>query len=83
MLFSFSSFIIRLVAGAVRELEEAPYTVVAEHEGWEERDYPPTRWVSTDAFDMFVHDGPEYSKVSISTSMQNCYIHFLGILVLL
>ena len=48
----------------MRELEEAPYTVVAEHEGWEERDYPPTRWVSTEAFDMFAHDGPEHYKVS-------------------
>jgi hypothetical protein len=32
----------RVVSGAVRELEEAPYTVLAEHEGWEERVYPAT-----------------------------------------
>jgi len=31
-----------VVGGAVRELEEAPYTVLAEHEGWEERVYPAT-----------------------------------------
>ncbi len=32
----------RVVSGAVRELEEAAYTVLAEHEGWEERVYPAT-----------------------------------------
>jgi len=31
-----------VVGGAVRELEEAPYTVLAEHEGWEERVYTAT-----------------------------------------
>jgi len=47
----------RVVSGAVRELEEAPYTVLAEHEGWEEREYPATTWVSTEGFDIFPHDG--------------------------
>lgn len=42
-------------------LEEAPYTVVAEHEGWQERDYPPTRWVSTDFVDIFAHDGVQHA----------------------
>ncbi len=41
----------------MRELEEAPYTVLAEHEGWEEREYPATTWVSTEGFDIFPHDG--------------------------
>ena len=68
-----------MVAGGLSALEEAPYTVVQEHDGWEERDYPPTRccqknfkkpsltssyrWVSSEGFDMFVHDGHEHSVV--------------------
>jgi hypothetical protein len=28
----------RVLGGALRELEEAPYTVLAEHMGWEERE---------------------------------------------
>jgi len=40
--------------------EEAPYTVVADHGTWEERDYPATRWVSTDAHDIVVHEGTEW-----------------------
>jgi len=43
-------------------LEEAPYTVVAEHEGWQERDYPQTRWVSTDFVDIFAHDGVQHRE---------------------
>jgi len=35
--------------------------VVQEHDGWQERDYPPTRWVSSEGLDMFVHDGHEHS----------------------
>merc|ERR1711971_1444963 len=31
------------------QTEEAPYTVIADHDTWEEREYPATRWVSTDA----------------------------------
>merc|ERR1711990_245639 len=42
------------------QTEEAPYTVVADHDTWEERDYPATRWVSTDAHDIVVHEGTEW-----------------------
>ena len=57
---------------------QAPYTVVAEHEGWQERDYPQTRWivfvftslrrfdwsrwVSTDYVDIFAHDGDQHRE---------------------
>jgi hypothetical protein len=51
------------VDGAVRDIEEAPYTVLAEHEGWEEREFPATKWVSTEASDSSPHDGPEHRKV--------------------
>jgi hypothetical protein len=47
----------------VRDIEEAPYTVLAEHEGWEEREFPATKWVSTEAIDSSPHDGPEHRKV--------------------
>jgi hypothetical protein len=47
----------------VRDIEEAPYTVLAEHEGWEEREFPATKWVSTEASDSSPHDGPEHRKV--------------------
>merc|ERR1711892_197766 len=39
--------------------ETAPYTVVNDHGTWQERNYPPTRWVSTQGFDPEAHDGPE------------------------
>ncbi len=51
------------VDGAVRDIEEAPYIVLAEHEGWEEREFPATKWVSTEASDSSPHDGPEHRKV--------------------
>ncbi len=37
----------RVVGGAVRELEEALYTVLAEHEEWEEKVYPATTLICT------------------------------------
>lgn len=68
----FSSHSLAVGARArVRDLEEAPYTVVAQHEGWEEREYPPTRWVSTQAFDIFPHDGMEHYKVRFHRVDQN------------
>ena len=52
--------------------------MVAEHEGWQERDYPQTRWivfvfislrrfdcyrwVSTDYVDIFAHDGDQHRE---------------------
>ena len=44
--------------------EEAPYEVIKTYEDWEVRKYPPTRWISTDAQDVAVHDGQEHSKVA-------------------
>jgi hypothetical protein len=37
----------RVVGGAVRELEEALYTVLAENEGCEEKVYPATTLICT------------------------------------
>ena len=42
--------------------EEAPYEVMQEFDGWEVRMYPPTKWISTDALDVYPHDGSEHSK---------------------
>ncbi len=39
ILYYFLVSVYRVVGGAVRELEEAPYTVLAEHEEWGERPY--------------------------------------------
>jgi len=50
------------LGGCYSQTEEAPYTVVADHDTWEERDYPATRWVSTDAHDIVVHEGTEWRK---------------------
>merc|ERR1711973_10390 len=58
-LLTFSLFLASCIAGP---LEQAPYEVVADHEGWQERSYPPTRWVSTDYVDIFAHDGLEHMK---------------------
>jgi len=58
-LLTFSIFLAPSIAGP---LEQAPYEVVADHEGWQERSYPPTRWVSTDYVDIFAHDGSEHAK---------------------
>jgi hypothetical protein len=65
-----------VVGGAVRELEEAPYTVLAEHEGWEEREYPATTWVSTEGFDIFPHDGLTHEQVNhiVITCQNRCGI---------
>ena len=56
-------FALLLVGYAVADLEEAPYTVLKEHEGWEERMYPATKWVSIDATDTDVHNGDVHSQV--------------------
>jgi len=58
-LLTLSLFLAPSIAGP---LEQAPYEVVADHEGWQERSYPPTRWVSTDYVDIFAHDGLEHMK---------------------
>merc|ERR1719348_2025448 len=38
-------------------VEKVPYIVTAEHEGWQERTYSPTRWISTNRSDITAHDG--------------------------
>ena len=48
-------------------IEEAPYTVTQEHQGWEERWYPATKWVSTDAVATLPHNGAEGTEVGISS----------------
>merc|ERR1712107_422734 len=48
--------------GAAADLEVAPYTVTKEHKGWEEREYAAMKWVSTDAFDVMPHDGPDHKE---------------------
>merc|ERR1711915_792577 len=58
----FSLLVSSLTSSALGYTEEAPYTVLADHGDWEERVYPPTRWVSTQALDPMPHDGLEHSK---------------------
>ena len=41
------------------DLEIAPYTVLQEHQGWEEREFPATKWISTDAFSINVQQSEE------------------------
>ena len=55
--------ILSLVTLTTADLEIAPYQLVEEHDGWEVRRYPPTRWVSTQATDLLPHNGGEHSKV--------------------
>merc|ERR1719458_1788856 len=50
-----------LIGSAAAALEEAPYTVLMEHEGWEERMTPPLKWVSSDGYDILPHDGAQGS----------------------
>merc|ERR1712098_422955 len=58
----FSLLVCSLTSSVLGYSEEAPYTVLADHGDWEERVYPPTRWVSTQGLDPMPHDGPEHSK---------------------
>ena len=57
--------LLSLVPLAISDLELAPYEVLKEHDGWEVRKYPTTRWVSTEGFDVMPHDGGESSKVRL------------------
>ncbi|XP_023347631.1 heme-binding protein 1 isoform X2 [Eurytemora carolleeae] len=51
---------INSVAG---ESETAPYQVLKEHDGWEEREFPTTKWISTKVVSKEgVQDSPEHSK---------------------
>ena len=50
------------ISSVAGETEEAPYTVLKEHQGWEEREFPATKWVSIDVFSITVHDSPEQQK---------------------
>ena len=50
------------ISSAVGDLETAPYTVLTEHAGWEEREFPASKWISTDVFTINVHDSIESSK---------------------
>jgi len=47
------------ICSAAADLEIAPYTVLKEHQGWEEREFPATKWISTDAFSINVHYSEE------------------------
>ena len=40
-------------------IESAPYTVVEVKDGYEIRDYPASKWVSTDGYDLHVHDSQQ------------------------
>ena len=56
MIFFLALYIVSIAA----DTETAPYTVLTEHAGWEEREFPATKWVSTDVFSISVHDSPEH-----------------------
>merc|ERR1711915_105965 len=62
MKFLFSLLLTSLTSSALGYTEETPYTLLADHGDWEERLYPPTRWVSTQALDPMPHDGPEHAR---------------------
>ena len=47
------------ICSAAADLEIAPYTVLKEHQGWEEREFPATKWISTEVFSISVHDSEE------------------------
>jgi len=51
-----------LVSQTAADLEIAPYTVVEDYGTWEVREMPALRWISTDAWDLMPHDGPEHDK---------------------
>ena len=55
MFFLFSFYIY----SAAADLEIAPYTVLKEHQGWEEREFPATKWISTEVFSISVHESEE------------------------
>ena len=40
-------------------IESAPYTVAEVKDGYEIRDYPASKWVSTDGYDLHIHDSPQ------------------------
>ena len=48
------------------KLQEAPYEVKQAYDEWEVRQYPPTKWISTDAQDVRPHDGSEHDDVCIT-----------------
>jgi len=54
--------ILLCISSAFAALETAPYTVLKDHESWEEREMPALKWISTDVWDLMPHDGPERSK---------------------
>ena len=47
------------ICSVAADLEIAPYTVLKEHQGWEEREFPATKWISTEVFSISVHDSEE------------------------
>ena len=47
------------ICSAAADLEIAPYTVLKEHQGWEEREFPATKWISTDVFSINVQQSEE------------------------
>ena len=40
-------------------IESPPYTVSEIRDGYEIRDYPALKWVSTDGYDFHIHDSPQ------------------------
>merc|ERR1719494_219777 len=61
MKFSSAGIIFTVITTVLCYTEEAPYTVLKNHGTWEERSYPPTKWVSTQAVDVSPHDGPNHT----------------------
>merc|ERR1711937_831978 len=57
MMTTSTLLLLSLASTVLGYLEEAPYTVTRDHGSWEERTYPPTRWVSTQRLDVLPHDG--------------------------
>ena len=52
-------------SAALGNLEEAPYEVTQAYDEFEVRQYPPTKWISTDAQDVRPHVGPEMYLVNL------------------
>merc|ERR1711915_225450 len=53
------AFFISIVAA---DLEIAPYTVIKEHAGWEEREMPALKWITTRGFCDTPHGGESYQS---------------------
>ena len=63
---SFTVLVSTFTVTLASALEAAPYEVTQDYEEWEVRQYPPTKWISTDAQDVRPHDGSEHDDVCIT-----------------